>query len=218
MGFCIRRGSLVLSTALLLAFGSAAQAAPVHYDFTGECFGTEGSGCAAYGLNEGDLVSGTLTIDSSLVNPGGSTEDIHLDPGTAFSFTFGNQEFDLDDLSDSFIDVSFNADGTVLTCLNGLLGCPNDPTDYAGFNNGLSETILPNGAELRAFYNFVQIIANTDVPKNQFAQNGVGPGNAGAKGQWVAQDPSNPIPEPSAALLFAVGSVVVYASRKRAQR
>ena len=46
MGFCTRRGSLVLSTALFLALGSTAHAAPIQFNFSGECVGLDGSGKA----------------------------------------------------------------------------------------------------------------------------------------------------------------------------
>ena len=216
------RVSSVLATALLLALGSTAQAEPVYFDFSAPCIGFQGSGCAAYGLNEGDLVSGTLTLDMALVTPGGTASSVHNDPGTAFSFVFGNQAFDLDDLVDPFIDVSFNADATLLTCFSGFNGCPNDPSDYAGFNNGGAvPAILPNGAFLQAFTNFVLITPNLpndeEVPEANFAKTDVGPGKAAAKGLWVRRDPTNPIPEPSAALLFVVGGLVVHASRRRAR-
>ena len=215
---------LGLVPAMLLAFGSTAQAAPVFFDFVGPCNGFNGgenfigeSTCSYYGLDQGDPVSGTLTIDSDYV-VGGTSIRVDDLPGTAFSFTFGNQSWDLADLFDDFIEVTFNGDATLLTCLNGAAGCPEDPSDYAGFVN-------ENEVALLAFHNVVKVGSFGKAMKTQKAISGAavdGPPPklppAFAPGQWVRRDPTNPIPEPSAALLFVIGGAVVAASGVRTKR
>ncbi len=212
---------VVLGSALVLAlgFGGAAQAAPVHFDFVGPCMGAGTGGgetlapssCNAYGLDEGDPVSGTLTIDSAYV-AGDTSVRVDDKAGTAFSFTFGNQSWDLSDLDDPFIEVTFNADATQLVCFSGAAGCPSN--DFTGFRNG-------DDVPLMVFPDSVEVGGKVAIPKASLTgatANGVPLQRiASAPGQWVRRDPSNPIPEPSAALLFVMGGIVVQMARKHAR-
>lgn len=203
------RLSLATAAALVVALGLTAPAiaAPVDFDFVGECQSSQGGGCSDFGLMDGDEVSGTFTIDSAHVAGNAIVNGAHLLAGTAFSFTFGDQSWSLSDLDDSTIDVQFSADATRLTCFAGLFGCPTN--DYTGFDNGPGFLQAFPESVIATLQSKVQEFASVTGPPL--------PSQAQANGQWV-RDPSNPIPEPSAALMFGVGAVVVFASRRRAAK
>lgn len=204
-----RQGLLALATVVALGVVGApqAQAATTYFDFEGSCRSTVGAGCAGFGLDEGDLVSGSIGIDMSSA-VGGATVDVFSANGS-FDFDFGNQSFDIGDFSDTIFEITISADGSVLECMSGLLGCPGSAFDFVEFDNGT--------AFLQPHFDFVEIFGQTPTMPNGQTLTGpppqVEPG-ATAKGNWVRRS-SNPIPEPSAALLFAVGAVVVQRARAR---
>lgn len=211
----IRIGLLALVS--MLAFGLAgapqAQAGPVYFDFEGGCqAGPSGGGtpgiptgdCGAFGLNEGDLVSGTFTFDMDDV-VGLATVDV-FGVGGSFEFTFGNQSFDLTDYNDiGDLTVTFNSDATQLSCISGFLGCP----DYASFNNGW--------AGLQVRFDSVEIKSNSidgKGPTMPMFSSIPAPPVAHAPGLWTRR-PAQQVPEPSAVLMFVVGGLVVGAKRAR---
>ncbi len=208
--------ALAATLAFVAAGTPEARAAQVFFEFVGKCQGVAngqvpllvGGGCNAFGLDEGDLVSGSLGLDMDAV-VGGNTVDVFDLAGSSFAFTFGNQSFDLSDFSDVIFEVTFSLDAQSLTCMSGLFGCPGSPADFVAFDNG--------PAALLAYYDRVDIQLKggpgPKIPKAQ-AIDPPPPPAATAKGSWQRRV-SDPIPEPSAALLFAVGGLVIHMRRRR---
>ena len=207
----LQRNRLALLVGFLLVFGSPAAAAPVFFDFSGGCQDVTAGACSFFGLAEGETVSGTFTLDSAIVIPGGSVSGVQAAPGTAFQFSFGSQAFDLADLSTSDVRISFDAGATRITCIGLPTNCPAAGSgDFASWDNGQTSPVVLNNGNLKTHATFVQLFfldsARDDVP------------HAIAKGPWQRRDaPSNPIPEPSAVFLFAAGILIARSAWRRAE-
>ncbi len=183
----------VLAALGVVCASGPAAAIPVYYDFIGACTGS----CGDFGLGVGDPVMGTITIDSADVT-GDTTVDITQLAGAAFDFTFGSITYDLSELSDPYVNVTFSPDAATLTRISGSTGTP---------PRALFRLTLPGGDDGRGrVYSGSVYTRNTVTDAVAFAQ-----------GSWTRRSAA-PIPEPSAALVFGIGLMLVASCIRRLRR
>ncbi len=189
----------LLSTLALALVASQATASLVYFDFFANfCDDNIAGSCEAYGLEpDGAGVYGTFAINSAYVI-GGTTVDILSLPDTEFEFTFGPLYFTKDDLYGTSLAVTFSPDAQQIWCID-------DPRStqvcYDGYSNAVTTATNADGELLGIEDTFV--IYGFDTDGHRAESVGIFTRRTGV-----------PIPEPGAALLFAVGLALV--SRRRA--
>lgn len=191
---------LFFTVVVILCFGipGIGNAALLTYNFQGTCVSdlNVGNGCAAFGLSDGNVVSGSVSIDSFFVS---DTILTRWDdkPTFDFEFDFGNTNISVqlgavDNLDTSEFSAMVSPDLSRITAISG-------------------GGIIP----FAVFRDFeTQYFVYTHFDMAEAYTNG-GSDHATVRGQWLNAQAS-PVPEPSTMLLLGCGLMgLVWYGRKR---
>jgi hypothetical protein len=178
-------------TATLIVSVGAAHASPVTYRYSGSCFsGSSPGNCSFFNLSDGDLVSGSITLDDARLSTTQFASFLPADPDLQFSFTFGSLAVgknNLDPLDVLRVMLSDSSglgiifQNEVTACVNALFPCHvrQDGTE-----------VLTVGTS----FGFAQrYVGSTEVQ------------TAYTNGAWTKIASPSPVPEPSTAVLLALG-------------
>jgi len=188
-----------IACALLTVILSAAEAraALVTYQFSGTCFsGSSPGDCGFFGLSDGDLISGSITLDGEHLGTSGFTSFLPTDPDLDFSFRFGDFSVGKTHLDPGLVirvmlsdsgEAGIVFQNPIVACIGALFPCyaRQDGTEALSIGTSFGSADRYVGIETQTAYTL---------------------------GAWTL----SPVPEPSVTQLFALALALAgLASRKR---